>query len=112
MLLFYSVVPSKPPGNVTVLSAHESAITVTWSPIRNESVNGMLLGYKVYHRSILDDGSYSTITVGPTALKTIISDNLRYTDIYEIKVAGFTRVGVGVMGQSYAIRPGKVKRLI
>ena len=112
MFLFYSVVPSKPPGNVTLLSAHESAITVTWSPIRNESVNGMLLGYKVYHRSILGNGSYSMITVGPTALKTIISDNLKYTDIYEIKVAGFTRVGVGVMSQSYAIRPGKLKRLI
>lgn len=97
---------------MTVLSAHESAITVTWSPIRNQSVNGMLQGYKVYYGSILGNGSYSTITVGPTTLKTIISDNLKYTDIYEIKVAGFTRVGVGVMSQSYAIRPGKVERLI
>ena len=97
---------------MTVLSAHESAITVTWSPIRNESVNGMLQGYKVFYRSILGNGSYSTITVGPTDFKTIISDNLKYTDIYEIKIAGFTRVGVGVMSQSYAIRPGKVKRLI
>ena len=106
--LFYSVVPSKPPGNVTVLSAHVSAITVTWSPIENASVNGILRGYKVYYRSILGNGSYSTRTVGPLTLKIIISDNLQYTDIYEVKVAGFTRVGVGMMSPSYPIRPGKV----
>ncbi|XP_068738576.1 phosphatidylinositol phosphatase PTPRQ-like [Montipora capricornis] len=37
-------VPSRPPGNVTTLSAHEHAITVSWSYIQHATINGVLQG--------------------------------------------------------------------
>ncbi|XP_068732482.1 uncharacterized protein [Montipora capricornis] len=99
-------VPSRSPGNVSTLSAHENAITVSWSYIQNGTVNGVLKGYKVFYRSVYDDGNYSTITIGPLSLQAIISDSLSYLDIYEIRVAGFTRAGVGEMSEAEFIRPG------
>ncbi|KAJ7374263.1 Protein sidekick-1 [Desmophyllum pertusum] len=99
-------VPSEPPGNVTAMSSDASAITVSWSHIQNDSVNGMLLGYMVFYKSLYDDGNYSTNTVGPSTLQVIISEHLIYTDIYEIKVAGITGAGVGVMSKSMVVRPG------
>ena len=98
--------PSTPPGNVTTLSAHEHAITVSWSFIQNGTVNGVLQGYIVFYRSVHDDRNYSTITTGPFALQAIISDSLSYLEIYEIRVAGFTRAGVGEMSEAEFIRPG------
>ncbi|KAL9953601.1 hypothetical protein ACROYT_G041044 [Oculina patagonica] len=99
-------VPSEPPGNFTALSPDSSRIIVSWTHIPDGSVNGMLQGYKVFYRSLLDDGNYSTITVGPATLQAIISENLIYTDIYEVRVAGFTSVGVGVMSESVPVQPG------
>lgn len=90
------------------MSSDASAITVSWSHIQNDSVNGMLLGYMVFYKSLYDDGNYSTITVGPSTLQVIISEHLSYTDMYEIKVAGITGAGVGVMSKSMVVRPGDV----
>ena len=103
---YYSA-PSKPPGNVTALSPDSSRIIVSWTHIPEDGLNGMLQGFKVFYRSFLDDGNYSAITVGPSILQVTINENLIYTDIYEVAVAGFTRVGVGVMSESQTVRPGK-----
>ena len=103
----YFSVPTDPPGNVTVLSPDSSTINVSWSHIANDSVNGVLQGYKVFYRSLLDDGNYSVVSVGPTTLQVIISRNFIYTDIYEVRVAGVTRAGVGVKSDSVTFYPGK-----
>ena len=90
-----------------MLSPDSSTINVSWSHIANDSVNGMLQGYKVFYRSLLDDGNYSVVSVGPTTSQVIISHNFIYTDIYEVRVAGATRIGVGVKSDSEAFYPGK-----
>jgi len=93
--------------NVTALSPDSNSINVSWFHIANGSVNGELQGYKIFYRSLLDDGNYSMVTVGPSTLQVIISDNFIYTDIYEVRVAGFTAVGVGVKSESVPVQPGK-----
>jgi len=70
-------------------------------------VNGKLLGYKIFYHALLDDGSYSMVTVGPSTLQVIIRENFNHTDIYEVMVAGFTAVGVGVKSESVEVYPGK-----
>ena len=92
---------------MTALSPDSNSIHVHWSHIANDSVNGVLRGYKVFYRSLLDDGEYSVVTVGPSLLHVIISDNFNYTDIYEVRVAGFTDVGLGVKSESVPVQPGK-----
>ncbi|XP_078349239.1 mucin-like protein [Oculina patagonica] len=98
--------PDAPPGNVTALSPDSARIIVSWTPIPDDSVNGILQGYKVFYRKLLDDGNYSTVPVGPSTLQAMISGNLIYTDIYEVRVAGFTSAGVGVMSESKTVQPG------
>lgn len=92
---------------MTALSPDSNAMNVSWSRIANDSVNGKLLGYKIFYRTLLDDGNYSMVTVGPSTLQVIISENFIYTDIYEVRVAGFTAVGVGVKSESALVQPGK-----
>ena len=99
-----------PPGNVTVSSVHEREITVQWSHIQNGSVNGILQGYKVFYRSVYEDGNYSTIIVGPLSLQAVVSGSLSYRYFYEIRVAGFTRAGVGEKSEIVLIQPGNVTR--
>ena len=103
----YFSVLSEPPDNVTVLSPDSSVMNVSWSHIANESANGVLQGYKVFYRSLLDDGNYKMVSVGPSTLQVVIRDNFIYTDIYEVSVAGVTAVGVGVKSESVLVQPGK-----
>ena len=67
----------------------------------------MLQGYKVFYRKLYENGNYAMITVDSLTLQAIISENLIYTDIYEVRVAGFTNAGIGVMSESVAVQPGK-----
>ena len=92
---------------MSVLSPDTNSFNVHWSHISNDSVNGVLRGYKVFYRSPLGDGNYSMVTVGPSISHVIISENFLYTDIYEVSVAGFTAVGVGVKSESVPVQPGK-----
>ena len=89
-----------------VLSPDTSTITVSWTQIRKDSLNGILQGYMVFYR-IFDVGNYSKITVGPSVLQATINDSLSYTDVYEVRVAGITRAGVGVKSNPLPFRPGK-----
>lgn len=92
---------------MTALSPDTNSVNVYWSPIANDSVNGVLRGYKVFYRSLLDEGMYSVVTVGPSTLQVFISDNFIYSDIYEVSVAGFTDVGLGVKSEPVTVQPGK-----
>ena len=92
---------------MTALSPDSNSINVNWSHIANDGVNGVLRGYKVFYRSLLDDGEYSMVTVGPSILQVIIRDKFNYTDTYEVRVAGFTGVGLGMKSESVLVQPGK-----
>ena len=71
----------------------------------------MLFGYKAFYR-LLDnrggennDAQYFEVTVGPTDLEARI-EGLTNSETYEIRVAGFTKAGVGVFSEAVYARPG------
>lgn len=77
----------------------------------SDGVNGVLFGYKVFYRLSDDRGDeengaqYSEVTVGPTDLQASI-EGLINSETYEIRVAGFTKAGVGVVSEAVYARPG------
>lgn len=71
----------------------------------------MLTGYKAFYALSDDRGDenngaqYSEITVGPTDLQASI-EGLTNGETYEIRVAGYTKSGVGVVSEAVYARPG------
>jgi len=103
-------VPSKPPGDIKT-TTDVGIIRVTWRHVPSDGVNGVLFGYKVFYRLSDDRGDedngaqYSEVTVGPTDLQASI-EGLINSETYEIRVAGFTKAGVGVVSEAVYARPG------
>ena len=89
-------------------SPQTNTLTVSWSHIPKHKVNGILQGYKVFYRSLVDNGNFSDIEVGSTALQATIKEKLNYVTLYEVRVAGITLAGVGVKSDPISVRPGKL----
>ena len=49
LLLFHQTVPGKAPQSVTGIPIGSTAISIAWSPPPQESLNGILQGYRVYY---------------------------------------------------------------
>ncbi|XP_076996596.1 protein sidekick-1 isoform X1 [Tamandua tetradactyla] len=45
-------VPGEPPGFVSVTPHTTSSVLVQWQPPRDESLNGLLVGYRIYYREL------------------------------------------------------------
>ena len=53
-------VPSQAPGNVVATPSSPEAIFVYWSPLPNDTLNGVLLGYRViFWANLADGGEFS-----------------------------------------------------
>ena len=95
---FFSV-PLEPPEwiDLEVYLNNTLKIYVKWPAIPSHRVEGKLLGYKVYYRvDGDDDDEFSSLTVGPNVHETTI-DIANVPAPYEIRVAGFTKGGIGPM---------------
>ncbi|XP_032930055.1 protein sidekick-1 [Catharus ustulatus] len=65
-------VPDEPPSSVLVTPHTTSSVLVQWQPPRVESVNGLLLGYRIYYRELDYDtgaGTESRNVQNPSALR-------------------------------------------
>ncbi|KAM7007347.1 protein sidekick-1 [Passerculus sandwichensis] len=65
-------VPDEPPSSVLVTPHTTSSVLVQWQPPRMESVNGLLLGYRIYYRELDYDtgaGAESKTIQNPSALR-------------------------------------------
>lgn len=106
-LFFYSIrnssntflspsVPSQPPPNTVVKSTSTSTIDVSWEPINQAYVHGVLLGYEV--RYAKDDGSspptWETVTLDAGTNEVVLSD-LEYFTPYKVMVCARTSKGCG-----------------
>ena len=88
-------VPSRSPRNITAFNTSSTSINVTWQPIPNDHVNGILLGYRVLYKrknSLMD--AFQNVTVNSTHLDAEITSLEFYTE-YELRIVGFTKVGDG-----------------
>ncbi|XP_020658047.3 protein sidekick-1 isoform X2 [Pogona vitticeps] len=66
-------VPGEPPSSVSVTPHTTSSVLVQWQPPKAESLNGLLLGYRIYYRELeyesTGSGSESKIMKNPSALR-------------------------------------------
>ena len=89
-------VPSQAPPNTVVKSTSTSTIDVTWEPINQAYVNGILVGYEV--RYAKDDGSsrpsWKTVTLDAGTNDVVLRD-LEYFTRYKVTVCARTSKGCG-----------------
>ncbi|KFO07379.1 Protein sidekick-1, partial [Balearica regulorum gibbericeps] len=65
-------VPGEPPSSVLVTPHTTSSVLVQWQPPKVESLNGLLLGYRIYYRELDYDtgsGTESKTIQNPSALR-------------------------------------------
>lgn len=60
-------VPGEPPGFVSVTPHTTSSVLIQWQPPRDESLNGLLQGYRIYYRELEYEAASAT---EPKTLKT------------------------------------------
>ena len=92
---FLPLVPSETPPNTIVQSTSSTTIEVSWEPINQAYVHGILLGYEV--RFAKDDGSpltWETRTVNPNTHRKTLS-GLWYYSKYRVVVCAKTSKGCG-----------------
>ncbi len=88
--------PSRPPPSSVIKSTSTSTIAVSWEPISQAYVHGILLGYEV--RYAKDDGSspltWETVTLDANTIGVALSD-LEYFTRYKVVVCARTSKGCG-----------------
>uniref|UniRef100_A0ABI7WIQ3 Sidekick cell adhesion molecule 1 n=2 Tax=Felis catus TaxID=9685 RepID=A0ABI7WIQ3_FELCA len=53
-------VPGEPPSSVSVTPHTTSSVLIQWQPPRDESLNGLLQGYRIYYRELESEASAAT----------------------------------------------------
>ena len=102
---FMSLVPSKPlVGLKAVNLTGPHSIPVSWEPVPEGFVHGILLGYRIFYTVINIAGEdVRKLTLNTTtneiALNATLTDLLNYA-VYEIKVTAFTVKGDGAISHS------------
>ena len=88
--------PSQPPPNSVIKSTSSSTIAVSWEPINQAYVHGILLGYEV--RYAIDGGSapltWETVTLDADTHEMVLED-LEYFTRYKVVVCARTSKGCG-----------------
>ena len=93
---FSSPVPSQPPQDVRIMVLTSQSMRVTWSKPPSNAINGQLLGYKVYYFIIKRPEKIFNRTVRGSDARNVTLTELGKFTRYKIRVAAFTRKGVGV----------------
>nr|KAF6347352.1 sidekick cell adhesion molecule 1 [Pipistrellus kuhlii] len=90
-------VPGEPPSSVSVTPHTTSSVLVQWQPPSDESLNGLLQGYRIYYRALEPEGA-----AGPeaAALRTPSASRSELTELrkyrrYEVILTAYNVVGEG-----------------
>lgn len=95
VIIFFSLVPSLPPTNLSAYNTSSTSLMVTWNPVPQGFTHGIVLGYMVLYKRERDvNESYSNITSVVTSAQLT---NLDKFTMYSIKVLAFTIKGNGAM---------------
>lgn len=92
--IFFSV-PSRSPINVTAFKTSSTSINVTWEPVPDDHVNGIVLGYRLFYKQAdkaIND--FSNLTVN-SSIFDIEINGLKFYTKYELRLLAFTMVGDG-----------------
>ena len=91
-----------PPASLTPISrSGDFKMDVSWEPVPDGFVHGILLGYRIYYRKVQELGRVSTseteaVSVGPFEQNTTLT-MLKNFAVYDLQIAAFTIKGVGVL---------------
>lgn len=91
-----------PPASLTPISrSGDFKMDVSWEPVPDGFVHGILLGYRIYYRKVQELGRASTseteaVSVGPFEQNTTVT-MLKNFAVYDLQIAAFTIKGVGVL---------------
>uniref|UniRef100_A0A671KLI0 Cell adhesion molecule DSCAM n=1 Tax=Sinocyclocheilus anshuiensis TaxID=1608454 RepID=A0A671KLI0_9TELE len=97
-------VPSRPPENVVTTATTPETISLSWSALSKEALNGMLLGYRVIYWANLPDGELGEIRNITTTKPSLELERLEKYTNYSIQVLAFTRAGDGVRSEQIYTR--------
>ena len=91
-----------PPASLTPISrSGDFKMDVSWEPVPDGFVHGILLGYRIYYRKVQELGRASTseteaVSVGPFEQNTTVT-MLKNFAVYDLQIAAYTIKGVGVL---------------
>ncbi|XP_069762286.1 protein sidekick-1 isoform X2 [Narcine bancroftii] len=97
--------PSEPPIILSVIPHTITSVFVQWQPPKKESLNGILMGFRIYYRELTYENlpGFNTQNIGdPSALQSELTQLKKYTR-YEILMKAFN-----VVGESPASSPKEV----
>uniref|UniRef100_A0A8C8SF52 Sidekick cell adhesion molecule 1 n=1 Tax=Pelusios castaneus TaxID=367368 RepID=A0A8C8SF52_9SAUR len=98
-------VPGEPPHSVSVTPHTTSSVLVQWQPPKVESLNGLLLGYRIYYRELeyeTGPGTESKTIKNPSALRAELTQLKKYKR-YEVVITAYN-----IIGESPASAPVEV----
>uniref|UniRef100_A0A671DXN7 DS cell adhesion molecule n=1 Tax=Rhinolophus ferrumequinum TaxID=59479 RepID=A0A671DXN7_RHIFE len=97
-------VPSYPPENVQAIATSPESISISWSTLPKEALNGILQGFRVIYWANLMDGELGEIKNVTTMQPSLELDGLEKYTNYSIQVLAFTRAGDGVRSEQIFTR--------
>ncbi|XP_041470660.1 Down syndrome cell adhesion molecule homolog isoform X2 [Lytechinus variegatus] len=97
-------VPSEAPHDVSARSVGSTNIMVFWNAPDQESLNGILQGYRVYYRPIREHEDELDYQIYETTELFAELHNLQKFTNYSISVVAHTRVGEGVRSEEKIVR--------
>ncbi|XP_047635406.1 protein sidekick-1 isoform X2 [Phacochoerus africanus] len=98
-------VPGEPPSFVSVTPHTTSSVLVQWQPPRDESLNGLLQGYRIYYRELEYEGASATES---KTLKTPLALRAELTDLKKYRRYEVLMTAYNVVGESPASAPVEV----
>ncbi|VTJ69563.1 Hypothetical predicted protein [Marmota monax] len=97
-------VPSYPPENVQAIATSPESISISWSTLSKDALNGILQGFRVIYWANLMDGELGEIKNVTTTQPSLELDGLEKYTNYSIQVLAFTRAGDGVRSEQIFTR--------
>uniref|UniRef100_A0A4W4EUN2 Cell adhesion molecule DSCAM n=1 Tax=Electrophorus electricus TaxID=8005 RepID=A0A4W4EUN2_ELEEL len=97
-------VPSRAPENVVTTATTPETISLSWSPLPKEALNGMLLGYRIIYWANLPDGELGEIKNITTTKPSLELEGLEKYTNYSIQVLAYTQAGDGVHSEQIYTR--------
>lgn len=80
---------------MTAFNTSSTSINVTWEPVPDDHVNGIVLGYRLFYKQAdkaIND--FSNLTVN-SSIFDIEINGLKFYTKYELRLLAFTMVGDG-----------------
>lgn len=98
--IFYFLVPSAPPLNVTVVETAFDLVTLEWNPPLREHRNGIITGYLIQQNEV---GTGETLQyISNTTNRTV--ENLTPYTVYSFAVAAETSLGNGPFSDPVSVQ--------